>query len=180
MLLLPEKRIIFYTPPKCSSTTIINVLTREAGARLEHGPQGPWKIIGHFNYRDCTGKHTVIEPWISRNWKKYIFYRHPFDRFISLWKHYVKHTNNDVSFEAFVDMVEENVTDIGLWFYTWKMGDIINDAPKDCGIIQHNDLGMVNKILNTNYTFPVLNSTVHDNWYTYYTPELYRRVHNLA
>lgn len=179
MLLIPEKRVMFYTPPKCSSTTVISVLTQQAGAQLVHGPQGPWKKEG-LMYTDSVGKHSVAVIWNFKNWKKYIFYRHPFDRFVSLWKHYCKHTTNDLSFEAFVDMVESQVGDPGMWFYTWRMRDIIEEAPKDVGIIQHNDLGMVNKILETEYVFPVLNSTVHDNWYTYYTPELYRRVYDLA
>ncbi len=179
MLLIPEKRVVFYTPPKCSSTTVIKALTEQANAQLVHGPQGPWKVAG-VDFQDSVGKHSVCVPWNVKNWKKYIFYRNPFDRFVSLWKHYVKHTTNDVGFEAFIDMVEGMVGYPQHWFYTWRMSDIINEAPKDAGIIQHNDLGMINKILESDYTFPIMNATVHNDWFTYYTPEFYRRVYDLA
>jgi len=179
-LLLHDKKVIFFTPGKCSSTTVSKILTEQAGAQLFIGPQGDWRKIANLDYLDSCGKHTMECPYVAKHWKKYVFYRNPFDRFISLWKHYCKHTTNDVRFETFVEMMEKEKTNPNLWFYNWKMDEIIRSCSKDTGIIQHNDLGMVNMILASDYEFPIMNATIHDNWWTYYTPELYRRVHELA
>jgi hypothetical protein len=184
MIAIDSKQVLIFTPHKCASTTVREMLEKHLGkdAKMMMGPQGPWRQHGIDTFKDSVGKHSVVTPYNARNYKKYCLYRQPFDRFVSLWKHYVRYSNHDVEFPSFVTMAEQwkASNNLAMWFYLARMEDIVREAGHDVGLIHHNRLEVLNTILGTNIEFPVLHSTDHEPWHNYYTPELYRRVLNLA
>jgi hypothetical protein len=185
MIIIHPKQILIFTPNKCASTTVISALKENLkdDFGLVLGPQGPWKEYGIDNVKDSVGKHSVVTPFEARTYKKYLLYRNPFDRFVSLWKHYCKYTSHEVDFSTFVGMVEKWKIDKNhaMWFYTWRMDEIVKEAGYHVGLIHTTRINEdLNKALGTEIEFPTLHATVHEPWHTYYTPELYRRVLELA
>lgn len=178
MLSLKDKKIIIFTPNKCASTTVNETLTKELDAQIVLGPQGPWKELG-FTYDDCIGNHSTFVPFWGRNWTKVMLVRNQYSRFISLWGHYCKYSDNKVGFVRFIEIIES--MDIQKnWFYRRRMSDFINEAPKDTHLVDVEDLNSLNFLLETNITFPKLHTSEHDDYKSYYTPQLYRRVHDLS
>ncbi len=184
MIIYQEKQTIVLTPGKCASTTVRKTLEKELGQEVSFciGPQGQyWRQYGIDSYKDSVGKHSVCIPYMAQTYKRYILYRPPFDRMVSFWKHYCKYSSHEVDFSTFVGLVEQwkKNNDKNMWFYTWRMDDIVREAGY-CGIIHYNNLNQLNELLGTNINFPVLHSTTHEAWQSYYTPELYRRVLDIA
>lgn len=179
-LMLWDKKILILTPSKCSSTTIRTTLCTELKAQAILGPQGPWREFHDFP--DNVGKHSAHVPFDARNWQKYMMWRDPFDRFVSLWKHYCKYTSDNLSLERFTDLVIKwrNSGEPLNWFYWWKMSYFVREAGPKVGLIRHNDFDTLNRVLGTEIVFPKLHSTDHDDYWSYYTPELMRRVSNVA
>jgi hypothetical protein len=178
-LILSDKKILLLTPNKCSSTTINETLIKELGAQLVLGPQGPWRK--HQGFEDEIGKHSVVIPYIAKYWKKFIFWRNPFDRTVSLWRHYCKYSQHEIAFPHFIELVEGwRKEPPKMWFYCWRMSEIIEEAGPGIGVIEHNDFDTLNRVLNTTIKFPHLHKTEHGPWQSHYDPELMRRAYNIA
>lgn len=184
MIIYHPKEVVIFTPGKCASTSVRLTLLKEVTEGIEFviGPQGYfWREHGIDSYKDSVGKHSVSTPFNARNYTKYILYRQPFDRFVSFWQHYCKYSKHEVDFPTFVSLVEkwraEPVKD--MWFYTWRMDEIVKECGQ-CGLIWYNQLNTLSDILGIKIDFPKLHDSVHEPWETYYTPELYRRVLEIA
>ncbi len=108
-----------------------------------------------------------------------MMHRDPLDRFVSLWKHYSRFTKKDLSLTEFVTYVEVHQSNPNMWFYTWKMKDMIEEFNPN-GLIGHSNLEQLNSLLGSNISFPRLNATEHEHYMKYYTPELMRKVLDLS
>jgi len=80
MLIIPHRRILIITPPKCGSRSINAALCQRWGAQVWCGPSMGGRGEDHHNARIPFGK----EPY-----EKYVVVRHPLDRLASLWRHLV-------------------------------------------------------------------------------------------
>jgi len=179
MLLLNDKKILIFTPNKCASTSVTETLLK-MGAVMVLGPQGPYKSFDCDSFDDGVGKHSMCVPYWCKNWRKFLIVRNPYDRFISLWRHYCKYSDHEVGLEQFISIVEgfKKNPPKG-WFYTQRMDDFIRQAPSDTELIDTTQLGALANILSID-EFPKLHTTEHGDYRTYYTPALYRKVYDLA
>jgi hypothetical protein len=179
MLLLNAQKILIFTPNKCASTSLNETLTGKMNAQMILGPQGPWRQHG-FDYDDCIGKHSMFVPFWCQNWEKWLIVRDPYDRFISLWKHYCRYHEHDVDLEHFIGIVTQyKMNPPKGWFYTQRMRDFIDQSPQGTRIVDVKDLNILAQRLGLE-SFPKLHTTEHEDYKSYYTPELYRRVYDLV
>jgi hypothetical protein len=182
MIALEEQKIILMTPNKCASSTLHEVFCHSPWNGLYViGPQGPWKSCG-FNAINVIGKHTTELCWEHKEWKKYIVIRDPFDRFISLWKHYCKYHDVDVTLEQFVDLVVswQGPEYYKMWFYTWTIRDYLFNAPENVITIKQEILQNELEKIGLKTELPKLHSSEREPWQTYYTPHLYNIVSQLV
>ena len=73
MLVHKAMRLVIITPPKCGTKS------------AEHEfPKWGWEVVA--NSEGCP--HEVEVPDYALGWRRYMFVRNPYERAISLWKHY--------------------------------------------------------------------------------------------
>ncbi|HEX5102759.1 MAG TPA: hypothetical protein VFV87_03055 [Pirellulaceae bacterium] len=126
MIVLPQHRTLILTPGKCGSTSL-----HEAFPLQLIGPQGPWRRLGHFNFRDSIGKHTMLVPYDLRDYAVLIVVRHADSYVRSLWQHWQRHCER-LDFETFLAKRCEwrERCEPGPWFYWWDVADYLAEAPR--------------------------------------------------
>jgi hypothetical protein len=80
MIVIPDRKAVIITPPKCGSTTLHELLY-PYGYRVD-GPQ--------FGKSDDIGKHTTVLTYGTYKYRVYCLIRDPRDRFASLYNHYIR------------------------------------------------------------------------------------------
>lgn len=137
MIILPEHRLNLVTPPKCGSTSLHEALCRNPELRgiFVLGPSGD---SGKFNRTIC--KHTIYAPMEYHNHDYVVVVRHPRDRFISLYYHYLRwHKNDQISFEVYASRWRANVFK-GEWFYHFTIAMLIAELHTNFRIVDIEDM----------------------------------------
>jgi hypothetical protein len=138
VIVLPEKKALIITPPKCGSTSIHQHFAKEGVFVI--GPQGDDGDID---------KHTNKIPFDFRDFKKYIIVRNPIDRFVSLWNHYCQWIKICPLW-----VYQENLFSAS-WFYRWTLNHY--DVPgAECLRLENIDQELQSRGL-TDRNLPVLN-----------------------
>lgn len=115
MILLPSHNLILITPGKTASTSLRAELASVVpDIILLHGPQG-----NNTDYNKHTAKVPEALPESMRNPAVAVITRNPFDRAVSLWKHFVRHGKREITFPDYVDQVLTN--DQRWWFFRFTI-----------------------------------------------------------
>jgi len=103
MIAIPDKEIIFVTPPKCASSTLHKHFCINNNKYII-GPQ-----FDRRNGKIAIDKHTYAIPFEFLKFKKYIFVRNPYNRAISLYNHYLLHEDitycKSINFDTFLEEI---------------------------------------------------------------------------
>lgn len=178
MLLLNELKIVIFTPNKCGSTTLNETLCGKGIGQMVLGPQGPYVKHG-FTYNDCIGKHSMFVPFWCQDWRKILITRNPYDRFVSMWRHFCRYHKQEIEFPEFVDrMIPKFRTEAPAnWFYTRRMRDFIEESPPETELFDVSEFDKLAKVVGVD-SFPKLHATEHMDYKEYYTPSLYRKAYD--
>jgi len=95
MILLPDKKILLITPPRCGSTSLHYALCEQGNGVYVMGPQ--LDAARHIE------KHTFALPHQAIHYKKYIVVRNPYDRITSFYAHYSKYTDKPLTFAEYIE-----------------------------------------------------------------------------
>lgn len=114
--------LLFIWIPKSAGTSLYTWLNRELGmVKLKEKedivggfPQCGPVTFGHMDYYQLLEKGFVSEHF-HKNAFKFAISRNPFDRSISLYSYLRKLGHFDMSFAAFLEMLENGVEPIGLY-----------------------------------------------------------------
>lgn len=110
MIVIPDRKAVIITPPKCGSTTAHEMFF-PYGYRVD-GPQ--------FENFDDIGKHTTSLTYGTNKYKVFCLIRNPADRFRSLYNHYVRE-QAFVLPELYVDWYQNFYP-----FYSWTIKKIVS------------------------------------------------------
>ena len=123
MIVIPDRKAVIITPPKCGSTTLHHLLM-PFGYRVD-GPQ--------FGKVDDIGKHTTSLTYGTFKYKVYCLIRDPRDRFVSIYNHYVR----DQGFISPEQFIEGYTGFYG--FYSYSIRQLVEDH-KIVGVIRLENL----------------------------------------
>lgn len=131
---------------------------------LLHGPQG-----NGTDFDKHTAKVPLALPVPMRDPTVAVICRNPFDRAVSLWKHFVRYGKRDVTFEWYVERILTS-TD-RWWFFRFTIMQTLEGTHFD-KVIRFESL--LNDLQSLGVELPTLQkrhmSNASQAWDTFYTP----------
>ena len=125
MILIPKLNLVILTPGKTASSSLrLEMSKRKYGAILLHGPQGEGA-----DYNRHTPHIPESLPEGMKDPKVAVIVRNPYDRAVSLWKHYRRYTDREISFAEFVDSILTAAD--SWWFFRFTISQTLEGTRFD-------------------------------------------------
>jgi len=173
-----KHKCIFVHISKTGGTSLEHVLFKSEDTDIAG-------MLTNNNNLDFPGKHySAIEyreanPDIFNEYFKFAIVRNPWDRLVSnyFWHKQIElQPVCDLSFEDYIDFVDENVAQYHQYGKVCDDKTIIVDKIYDYEHIRRSYIHICNKLGLDKTTIPVANKTNHKRYTEYYSPILRKRV----